>query len=231
MTDSSGTVAWAADYKPFGEATVTVSTITNNLRFPGQYFDAETGLNYNYFRDYNPVIGRYIEADPIGLRGGISLYMYALGNPLYWIDSSGLLTRPVIPGPVRPPDAGASEGGACGANRTRNGHNYPHAGVDLLAPANGSVVAPIPGTVSPSGGEGILICRTEGTICCNGSQRPKLICYRLVHIAPTVTSGGVTEGQNVGTVLPQSNPNIPPHVHVEYYETTCNGMQRSCPNF
>jgi uncharacterized protein RhaS with RHS repeats len=48
MTDSSGTVVWAADYKPFGEVTITVSTITNNLRFPGQYYDAETGLNYNY---------------------------------------------------------------------------------------------------------------------------------------------------------------------------------------
>ena len=67
MTDASGAVVWSADYKPFGEATITISTITNNLRFPGQYFDAETGLNYNYFRDYNPVIGRYIEADPIGL--------------------------------------------------------------------------------------------------------------------------------------------------------------------
>jgi uncharacterized protein RhaS with RHS repeats len=56
MTDSSGAVVWSADYKPFGEATVTVSTITNNLRGIGQYFDAETGLNYNYFRDYNPAI-------------------------------------------------------------------------------------------------------------------------------------------------------------------------------
>ena len=62
MTDSTGTVAWAADYKPFGEATATVSTITNNLRFPGQYYDAETGLNYNYYRDYSPAIGRYVEA-------------------------------------------------------------------------------------------------------------------------------------------------------------------------
>ena len=64
MTDSSGAVVWSADYKPFGEATVTVSTITNNLRFPGQYYDAETGLNYNYFRDYNPALGRYVEGDP-----------------------------------------------------------------------------------------------------------------------------------------------------------------------
>jgi RHS repeat-associated protein len=69
MTDSTGAVVWSVDYKPFGEASITVSTITNDLRFPGQYYDAETGLNYNYFRDYNPTIGRYIEADPIGMQG------------------------------------------------------------------------------------------------------------------------------------------------------------------
>jgi RHS repeat-associated protein len=67
LTDSTGTVVWSADYKPFGEATITVSTITNNLRFPGQYFDAETGLNYNIARDYSAVLGRYIEAGRIGI--------------------------------------------------------------------------------------------------------------------------------------------------------------------
>ncbi len=92
LTDSSGAVVWAADYKPFGEATITVSTITNNLRFPGQYFDAETGLNYNYFRDYNPAIGRYIEKDPIGLRGGINLYAYVKNNPITRVDPRGLDT-------------------------------------------------------------------------------------------------------------------------------------------
>ena len=91
LIDSTGTVVWSADYKPFGEATITVSTITNNLRFPGQYFDAETGLLYNYFRDFNPATGRYIEADRMGLRGGINLYRYARGNPLFWIDPWGLV--------------------------------------------------------------------------------------------------------------------------------------------
>jgi RHS repeat-associated protein len=90
MTDASGTVVWAADYKPFGEATVTVSTITNNLRFPGQYFDAETGNHYNYRRDYNPSLDRYIEADPIGLRGGPNVYSYVWANPIKWIDPIGL---------------------------------------------------------------------------------------------------------------------------------------------
>ncbi len=94
MTDSTGAVVWAADYKPFGEATVTVSTITNNLRFPGQYFDAETGLLYNLNRDYNQVIGRYIEADPIGQKSGINLYQYVDSNPVNWIDPEGLAKKP-----------------------------------------------------------------------------------------------------------------------------------------
>ena len=105
MTDSSGTVVWAADYKPFGEATVTVSTITNNLRFPGQYYDAETGTLYNYFRDYNPVTGKYIESDPIGLRGGINLYVYVGNNPLSFVDPYGLRNYTIldVPEPVVTP--------------------------------------------------------------------------------------------------------------------------------
>ena len=93
MLDGTGAVVWSADYKPFGEATVTVSTITNNLRFPGQYYDAETGLNYNYFRDYDAVRGRYIEADPLGIEEGVNhLYTYVDNNPLSLTDRLGLGT-------------------------------------------------------------------------------------------------------------------------------------------
>lgn len=98
MTDTSGAVVWAADYKPFGEATIIVSTITNNLRFPGQYYDVETGLLYNSRRDYNFNNGSFVEADPSGIRGGKNhMYRYAGNNPLNSIDPSGLECEQVSP--------------------------------------------------------------------------------------------------------------------------------------
>ncbi len=103
MTDSSGTVVWAADYKPFGQVDwtivwppdyggITVNTIENNLRLAGQYYDAETGLHYNYHRYYHPATGRYLTPDPIGLLGGINLYSYVQNNPINFIDPLGLFS-------------------------------------------------------------------------------------------------------------------------------------------
>lgn len=91
MTDSTGTVVWEGDYKPFGEAGVhPSSTVVNNFRFAGQYFDSETGLHYNYHRYYDPKTGRYLTPDPIGLRGGINLFAYVNNNPIKRVDPFGL---------------------------------------------------------------------------------------------------------------------------------------------
>ena len=91
MTDASGVEVWAADYLPFGRADVTIGTVENHLRFAGQYFDEETGLHYNYHRYYDPGTGRYLTPDPIGLEGGINLFLYANGNPINLIDPLGLI--------------------------------------------------------------------------------------------------------------------------------------------
>ena len=72
-----------------------------NLRLPGQYYDSETGLNYNYKRDYDPATGRYIESDPVGLAGGsFSTYAYVNANPIMAIDPEGLAGAIPITSPL-----------------------------------------------------------------------------------------------------------------------------------
>ena len=94
LLTQSGQTVWSATYDSYGNATIDPAyTIVNNLRYPGQYYDQETGLHYNWMRYYDPRTvggGRYITSDPIGLRGGVNFYTYVGGNPLRWIDSKGL---------------------------------------------------------------------------------------------------------------------------------------------
>ncbi|WP_349305382.1 RHS repeat-associated core domain-containing protein [Delftia sp. PE138] len=115
LTDEEGEVAWAADYKVWGEAVMrsVLRTGTDDrpvsarawgskpvappppppieqpFRFQGQQFDEETGLHYNRFRYYDPVVGRFVSQDPIGLIGGFNLYIYA-STPTIWADILGL---------------------------------------------------------------------------------------------------------------------------------------------
>ena len=124
LTDAAGAIAWQVDYLPFGKVyTVVNNTTDNELGFPGQILDAESGFFYNYFRDYDPETGRYVQSDPIGviknfsnpqlmmaLEAGLPiqnigfdgelnyLYGYAEQNALNKIDPFGLIPPSKIPG-------------------------------------------------------------------------------------------------------------------------------------
>ena len=91
LTDENAAIVWEATRLPFGETWITTQRVVNPVRFPGQYFDEETGLHYNYFRDYDPRTGRYVQSDPIGLGGGLNTYAYVGGNPIRKIDPLGLV--------------------------------------------------------------------------------------------------------------------------------------------
>jgi RHS repeat-associated protein len=95
-------VVWKATYEPFGLATPNPDpdgdgkTFTLDVRFPGQLFDAESGLHDNYFRTYDPTVGRYLERDPIGQSGGINTFVYVGNDPIGFIDPSGRAIPAVI---------------------------------------------------------------------------------------------------------------------------------------
>jgi RHS repeat-associated protein len=98
VVDESGLVVWEADYEAFGGVDIGTQSFTNNFKFPGQYYDVETGFNYNYHRFYDPQIGRYLTPDPLGLVGGFNLYVYVQNNPINFIDPYGLEMSDILPG-------------------------------------------------------------------------------------------------------------------------------------
>jgi RHS repeat-associated protein len=93
---SDNVIVWRWESDPFGTTAANQDpdgdsqSFLYNLRFPGQYYDSETGLHYNYFRDYDPKTGRYVQSDPIGLKGGPSTYAYVSGDPVQLVDPFGL---------------------------------------------------------------------------------------------------------------------------------------------
>lgn len=100
------------DLKAFfrqGMCTTTAAAFAYNLRFPGQYFDSETGKHYNYWRDYDAAIGRFVESDPIGLAAGLNTYGYVDGSPMVRGDPYGDM------GVLAGGRLGASLGGAIGS--------------------------------------------------------------------------------------------------------------------
>jgi len=118
-TDAGGVIVWRWDSDAFGAEVADRDPdgdgqeVRVALRFPGQYYDEETGLHYNYFRYYDPEAGRYITSDPIGIAGGLNTYSYVANNPIMFYDPYGLFgiaDLPTIPQPVV--DAAAGFGDA-----------------------------------------------------------------------------------------------------------------------
>jgi RHS repeat-associated protein len=150
ITDASGNQLWAWPYEgnPWGELSPITNGYTYNLRLPGQYFDVESGLSNNLFRDFDSSSGRYTETDPIGRAGGLALYVYGKNNPLSYIDPTGLQARPA---PTPPPGTPPS-----------------------LEPAPGTVTVPNPGGAAndpdvdpeaPGAGAAVEACAGAPIVC------------------------------------------------------------------
>ena len=146
-------IMWRWDTDPFGSIAPNqnpsgLGPFAYNLRFPGQYADVESGLNYNYYRDYDPQTGRYIESDPIGLRAGVNTFSYVGDNPISWLDPSGLVSvadEVRAFGSLAPPsDKEASCPSCQGADRWTYTQSAPCEPYDVPC-ANGLRAAGIPG--------------------------------------------------------------------------------------
>jgi RHS repeat-associated protein len=164
MTDATGAVVWSADYLPFGQVQIDpASTITNNFRFPGQYYDQETELYYNYHRYYNPVIGRYMTPEPLfdlyprifrflmnskdllvcSFSNNVNnVYQYGSNNPIIFIDPLGLWYIDING------SLGYWGGGTGGVMINKEGI-YPYVGGGIVSPPGGIAVTWSPSNPTP----------------------------------------------------------------------------------
>jgi len=168
ITNVFDQVRWRWDSSPFGELPATqdpsgLGAFGFNLRFPGQYFDAETGTFYNYYRDYDPQTGRYVQSDPIGLRGGLNTYAYVGGSPLSLEDRTGLggLETLLVPTAVGAIIGGVSggvgaaiQGGSIGSGVTRGalvGASVGAASALVIHGAGAGLIPPVVAAVGVTG--------------------------------------------------------------------------------
>jgi len=136
-TDGAGTKVWEASYLPFG-GVHTSSGSNIDLRFPGQWFQSEAGLHQNWMRDYDPTLGRYIQADPLGLVDGASIHGYVRQNPGRYVDPRG---ESLV--------AGAVIGGVIGGVAAYN-NNPECIGNIVIGVAAGAAVGAVGGVLKPA---------------------------------------------------------------------------------
>jgi RHS repeat-associated protein len=100
MTDAAKMPAWDATWKPWGEPDSINGSVSLDTRFPGQWFQIEAGLHYNWHRHYDPTIGRYTQPDPRGFVDGPSIYSYARATPYIYVDPDGRAAQVCILSPA-----------------------------------------------------------------------------------------------------------------------------------
>ena len=102
MTDAAKAAVWTAVWAPWGSPHSITGSATLDARFPGQWYQMEAGLHYNWHRSYDPSLGRYTQPDPLGFVDGPSVFGYSKGAPYEHIDPKGLMEpkdylNPVVP--------------------------------------------------------------------------------------------------------------------------------------
>ncbi|MGQ0673370.1 MAG: RHS repeat-associated core domain-containing protein [Hyphomicrobium sp.] len=105
MTNAAKNTVWDASWWPFGAGLSITGPAALDLRFPGQWFQLESGLHYNWHRHYDPSLGRYTQPDPLGFVDGPGVYGYVRGSPQRWVDRDGRQVPRSKPGLGFPPIA------------------------------------------------------------------------------------------------------------------------------
>lgn len=191
ISDSQQNKVWSVQQKAFGESTLSDHQITFNIRFPGQYYDNESGLHYNWHRYYDTQLGRYLQSDPIGLNGGLSTFGYVYQNPMSWVDPDGLIV-------VSPQTIGGGLGFIIGG-----GYSYFVNGNDLGTALTDAVQAGAAGFIS-GGGSLFLGFATSATA---SAVRSKVDCGE-VDVAAAFANGGIAlaggwAGKFAGAFVPR----------------------------